>query len=83
VLVREPDNPYDSNAVAIHLDGGGGQVGYLSREDAVAYAGLLTACADRGAVGACEAVILGADSDRDTSYCVWLHVQPVDWRPDN
>ena len=80
VLVREPDNPYDRNAVAVYA-GGGGKVGYLSREDAVAYSGLLEQCAADGSVGACEAVILGADSDRDTQYCVWLHIQPPEWRP--
>jgi hypothetical protein len=80
VLVREPENPYDRNAVAIYASGGG-KVGYLSREDAVAYSGLLEVCAADGSVGACEAVILGADSDRDTQYCVWLHIQPPEWRP--
>lgn len=32
-LVREPENRYDGNAVAVYLKGGG-QIGYLSREDA-------------------------------------------------
>lgn len=80
VLVREPDNPYDGNAVAVYA-AGGGKVAYLSRDDALAYSGLLEACAADGSVGACEAVILGADSARDTQYCVWLHIQPPEWRP--
>ena len=35
VLTAEPDNPYDSNAVAVSIDGR--KVGYLSREDAEQY----------------------------------------------
>jgi predicted Zn-ribbon and HTH transcriptional regulator len=35
VLVPEPDNPHDSNAVKVLIDGH--LVGYLSREDAVVY----------------------------------------------
>ena len=34
-LVPEPSNPYDSNAVMVQIDGR--HVGYLSREDAVAF----------------------------------------------
>lgn len=36
-LIREPRNPYDKNAVAIHTSDGN-QIGYLSRDDAVAIA---------------------------------------------
>lgn len=35
-LVREPSNPYDPNAVAVHVQGR--VVGYLKREDAARYA---------------------------------------------
>jgi HIRAN domain len=38
-LVREPDNPYDRNAVAVYIDGG--IVGYLSRDDAKEYGRLI------------------------------------------
>lgn len=34
-LVPEPSNPYDSNAVAVHVDGR--KVAYLSRRNAVLY----------------------------------------------
>jgi hypothetical protein len=80
VLVREPDNPYDRNAIAVYA-AGGRKVAYLSRHDALAYSDLLETCAAGGSVGACDAVILGADSARDTQYCVWLHIQPPEWRP--
>jgi HIRAN domain len=39
VLVREPENPYDSNAVAIYILGQ--RVGYLSRDDAEEYSILI------------------------------------------
>jgi HIRAN domain len=35
VLLAEPDNPYDPNAIAVLMDGG--KVGYLCRDDAEAY----------------------------------------------
>jgi hypothetical protein len=77
VLMREPDNPYDPNAVAIFLDGAG-KVGYLSRDDAVEYGDLLRRCADQGRVGACEAIVLGGDATRQTQFCVWLHIDGPD-----
>ncbi len=42
-LVREPDNPHDRNAVAVHVDNIG-KVGYLPRGDAKRFAAML----DRG-----------------------------------
>jgi hypothetical protein len=38
-LIREPKNPYDANAVAVHIDGG--CVGYVCRDDAVEIAPIL------------------------------------------
>ena len=35
MLVREPDNPYDANAIAVWIEGS--TVGYLCRDDARAY----------------------------------------------
>lgn len=57
VLVMEPDNPYDSNAIAVLA--GGQPVGYLGRDDALAYRPILEALEKRGQVGACQAEIRG------------------------
>jgi hypothetical protein len=46
VLVPEPNNPHDRNAVAVTIDGR--VVGYMPREDAPAYAAVLGPLASRG-----------------------------------
>lgn len=56
-LVREPDNEYDRHAVAVQIDAE--KVGYLSRDDAKAYAPVLDRLAGDGCVGACDAEIRG------------------------
>lgn len=57
-LFREPDNPYDRNAVGVFVDGL--EVGYLGRDDAIRYAPLLDSLAcSRGAVAVCRAKIVG------------------------
>ena len=57
-LVREPDNPYDRNAVAVHI--GGGVVGYMSREDAEMYASLIDELwANYSYLPVCRALISG------------------------
>ncbi len=62
VLVREPDNPYDPNAVAVYAEGGQ-QVGYLSREHASDYHGVFESVAKRGFTGgACPAMLTGGGS---------------------
>jgi hypothetical protein len=43
LLVREPSNPYDANAVAVHIEGR--HVAYLSREDAIHYGPMIGDCA--------------------------------------
>ena len=56
-LRPEPNNPYDSNAVAVFIDGR--KVGYLGRDVAADY---LTRLAETGAAGAtvrCNAKIVG------------------------
>jgi hypothetical protein len=77
LLIREPDNPHDANAVAVHLNGAG-KVGYLSRTEAVRYGPLLSRLAKSGCAAACEAVVLGGDASRRTQFCVWLHIAPPD-----
>jgi HIRAN domain-containing protein len=61
VLVREPDNRYDSNAIAVYSPAG--KIGYLSREDAEEYQDVLIAVEDGGADGgACSAFLRRADN---------------------
>jgi hypothetical protein len=58
-LFREPDNPYDANAIAVHA-AGGGLVGYLDRQTAIDYGPVFEELARLGyAVGACPAVLIG------------------------
>lgn len=57
VLVPEPSNSYDRNAVMVQVDGN--LVAYLSREDAVAYRPAVQAAAASGRVIACNARIAG------------------------
>jgi hypothetical protein len=64
VLLPEPDNPYDANAVRVAVvpsgtGGAGGYVGYLSRENAVAYRPLIDRLAEIGKVVACAASLSG------------------------
>jgi hypothetical protein len=62
VLVREPDNPYDSNAIAVYSPAG--KIGHLSREDAEEYQDVLIAVEQGGAQGgACSAFLRGAGMD--------------------
>ncbi len=59
VLVPEPDNLYDANAVAVYAEGGE-QVGYLSREDAIEYHAVFESVVKRGfSGGACPAMLTG------------------------
>jgi hypothetical protein len=61
VLVREPDNPYDSNAIAVYSPAG--KIGHLSREDAEEYQDVLIAVEEGGAHGgACSAFLRRADN---------------------
>jgi hypothetical protein len=61
VLIREPDNPYDSNAIAVYSPAG--KVGHLSREDTEDYQDVLLAVEDGGAhAGACSAFMRRADN---------------------
>jgi len=46
-LIREPDNPHDSNAIAVHA-AAFGRVGYLSRDDAVEYLPIFDELARQG-----------------------------------
>lgn len=64
VLVPEPSNPHDAHAVRVILvssaqGGQSGKVGYLSRDDAVAYRPVIDRLAASGTVLACRASIEG------------------------
>jgi hypothetical protein len=63
VLVREPYNPHDPNALAVH--GPTGQVGYLAREDAARYVDTFDALRKLGYEGgSCTGLLNGGDRDR-------------------
>ena len=56
-LVPEPSNPHDPNAVRVEI--GERLVGYLPRDEAVAYAPLIREITDRGRTPACESLVSG------------------------
>ena len=58
ILMPEPANPYDSNAVRVVFPNGG-TVGYLSRENAVAYRPAIDRLAAVGKLVACRAAVRG------------------------
>jgi hypothetical protein len=68
VLVPEPSNPYDPNAVAVYV--AGRKVGHLPRPAAQAYGPVGRRLLDRGQVGACAATITGGwdRGDGDTGH---------------
>ena len=75
-LVREPNNPYDSNAIAVYSSHG--QLGYLSRENAEAYLDVLEVLTERGyGGGACDAILRGGTRDKP-SYGVVLRLADPD-----
>jgi hypothetical protein len=74
LLVAEPDNPYDENAIAIHS--AAGKVGHLSRRDAIDYAPVMAALAERGRTGgSCDAFLNGGPAD-GKSFGVVLRLSP-------
>lgn len=59
LLLREPDNPVDPDAVAVHANGIG-RIGYLNADDAVEYGPVFDALGRHGrTVGACPAMLIG------------------------
>jgi HIRAN domain len=71
VLVREPDNPHDPEAVAVHAQGGG-LLGYLKREDARRYAQVFRSLEKRGfEAAACPTMLMGGGAK---SYGVVLAI---------
>ena len=69
VLIPEPDNPHDRNAVRVTVSGR--TVGYLSREDAGRYQPPLLDLHRAGFLGWCPAAIIGS---ADAYYGVFLRL---------
>ena len=65
LLVPEPQNPHDPNAIAVIADGQG-PVGYFGRRDAVRYRTMAEELRRREAIGLCEAFLTGGWDDRAT-----------------
>jgi hypothetical protein len=77
VLVPEPDNPYDSNAIAVIS--ALGCVGYLPRDDARRYGPTLQAVMERGySGGSCTALLNGGAVDRPNYGVVLVLSYPED-----
>ncbi|MBL8927839.1 MAG: hypothetical protein JNM77_16650 [Pseudonocardia sp.] len=80
VLLPEPDNPYDPNAITVLIDGA--KVGYLCRDDAQAYRpGLLALGARHRALIALPGVVVGGGMRQDGPGLlgVWLSHDPADF----
>ena len=80
VLLPEPDNPYDPNAITVLIDGA--KVGYLCRDDAHAYRpGLLALGARYQALIALAGVVVGGGMRQDGPGLlgVWLSHDPADF----
>ncbi len=80
VLVPEPQNTYDSNAIAVQIDGA--TVGYLPRDTAVKYRpGLLKLMEQNGGYIALEGVVVGGGSYNDGPgrLGLWLKHDPRDF----
>ena len=59
ILVREPNNPRDRNAIAVHADGGG-HIGYLNRDDGIDFQIVFDALKRHNCtVAACPAFLIG------------------------
>jgi hypothetical protein len=80
LLVPEPDNPHDPNAICVHIDGH--RVGYLSRGTAVEYGpGLYRLMQASGGYVQLYGVIVGGGyyDDRPGMLGVWLQHDPADF----
>lgn len=77
-LVPEPNNPYDPNAIAVHIDED--IVGYLARADAISWQPVVHALSGLGQIAVCDAMIAGRGIGADTTNLgVFLHLpSPAD-----
>ena len=72
-LFREPDNPYDEDAICVRVNGE--RVGYFPAEYAPDYGDVFDELAERVHAGACAAVIAGGfrlDSGGRAALGIWL-----------
>lgn len=86
VLVREPENPYDPNAIAVFATdpstGRSVMVGHINRESCITMAPVLDAKSGEGEqVGLVGHILGGWDrGDGDTGhYGIWLLYDPADF----
>lgn len=78
MLVPEPENPHDSNAVRVDVvtETDTATVGYLTRNDARAYQRTLLGLRREGYVGTCPGRITGGGPGRN--YGAYLHIASED-----
>ena len=76
LLIPEPSNPHDPNAVMVQIDGQ--LVGYLPRDEAVAYGPTLKQLGERGRTGLCEARIAGRAESGTSNLGVFLRLPDLD-----
>jgi hypothetical protein len=80
LIVPDPTNPYDSNALRVDA-AGYGTVGYFARQDAMQYRALARELVARGAVGACQGALYGG-WDEGVHIGVKLSIKPPQaWDP--
>lgn len=65
LIVPEPGNPHDPNAIAVTADGLG-PIGYFARRDALRYKAMAEELIRQGAVGVCEAFLTGGWNEEAT-----------------
>jgi HIRAN domain-containing protein len=76
-LVREPSNPADPRAVAVHA-AGVGQIGYLRRNVARTYAPVFAALETLGSsVGTCPAFLIGGEAEKGYGALLCLSAPDV------
>ncbi len=75
-LVPEPENPYDSDAIAVYSSAG--KVGHLSRDHAQGYQPVLKEVTRRGSQGgACDAYLTGGEPGKPSFGVVLRLADPV------
>jgi hypothetical protein len=82
VLVREPDNPHDPNAVRV--EAAGRHLAYLSREDAPRFHGVIEKLASKGMKASCRAQLIGGwasgnGNDGSIGIRILTGRRPVEW----
>lgn len=71
-LFREPDNPHDPNAVAVHASGHG-QIGYLDRDAAIDYRPVFDELWRQGVqIGSCPAMLTGGGAGKSWGVILCL-----------